>query len=188
MKNMTKEERKEYDRQRYLQKRKEILEYQKQYRETNKKKIAEYFKTPMGRAQKLVQTYKRNDKKHGRGECTLTAKWIVENIFTKKCAHCNKEGWQVIGCNRLDNSKPHTPDNVEPCCFEHNNELNYIERSKQVYQYTKEGELVKVWNSVNECGRNGYHKGAVWSCCNGRVKTHKGFIWSYNPITLTTIH
>ena len=181
MKNMTKEERKEYNRQRYLKKKEQILEQQKQYRQT-----------PMGRAQMLVQGYKREDKKYNRGECTLTAKWIVENIFNKPCAHCEKEGWQIIGCNRLDNSKPHTPDNVEPCCYEHNAELNGIElakeRSKQVYQYTLARELVKIWDSTAECGRNGYHQGTVSDCCNGRVNTHKGFIWSYNPITLTTIH
>ena len=146
----------------------EKREYQKQYRQT-----------PMGRAYYLVQNYKYEDKKHGRGECTLTPQWIVENIFTKKCAHCDESNWRKLGCNRLDNSKPHTPDNVEPCCFEHNNELHSVERSKQVYQYTLSGELVKVWNSTMECGRNGYHQGHVTSCCRGELKTHKGYKWSY---------
>ena len=74
----------------------------------------------MGRAFYLLSAYNQLDKKYNRGKGDLTAKWIVENIFTKKCAYCDKEGWDVIGCNRIDNSKPHTKDNVEPCCLEHN--------------------------------------------------------------------
>ena len=184
---MNKEERKEYMKE-YRQKNKEkIAEQKKQYRQENREKVAEYHKqyikqynkTPIGRATYLVNAYKRDDKKYNRGECTLTPQWIIDNIFTKPCAHCGKSGWQIIGCNRLDNSRPHTPDNVEPCCFEHNVELNGIERSKQVYQYTLNGELVKVWNSVSECGRNGFNRGHVAACCRGECKTHKGYKWSY---------
>ena len=160
---------------------------QKKYREANKDKIAEYWKqykqTPIGRANYLVQGYKQSDKKYNRGKCTLTAKWILENIFTKKCVYCGESDWRKLGCNRLDNSKPHTPDNVEPCCLEHNLELEGVEiakkMSKKVYQYTLDGELVNVWESTAECGRNGYDQGNVCKCCNGRVKTYKGYKWQY---------
>lgn len=105
--------------------------YMKEYRKTHKKErqiyeiqyLKDYRKTPMGRAKTLLSNYNRNDKIHNRGKGDLTAKWIVENIFSKPCAHCGKEGWQIIGCNRLDNSKPHSKDNVEPCCRECNIKL-----------------------------------------------------------------
>ena len=42
------------------------------------------------RAKSLVQNYRVEDKKYNRGECTLTADWIIENIFSKPCAHCGK--------------------------------------------------------------------------------------------------
>ena len=51
--------------------------------------------------------------------------------------------------------------------------------SKQVAQYTLDGELVKVWISANECGRNGFDQGNVSACCQGKRKTHNGFIWKY---------
>lgn len=54
--------------------------------------------------------------------------------------------------------------------------------SRQVYQYTLEGNLVKIWQSTNECGRNGFNQGTVSACCRCKRKTHKGFIWSYTPI------
>lgn len=52
-------------------------------------------------------------------------------------------------------------------------------KRKKVYQYTIDGELVKIWNSVNECGRNGYSQGCISQCCNGIKKQYKDFIWSY---------
>ena len=83
-------------------------EKSRRYRKNHPDKIAErnkqYNKTPFGRASYLLAGYKRSDKNAGRGECTLTAQWIIDNIFTQKCAHCDKTGWDVIGCNRLDNS------------------------------------------------------------------------------------
>ena len=50
---------------------------------------------------------------------------------------------------------------------------------KQVTQYTLEGELVKIWDSIMEAERNGYHQGHISECCKGKRKTHKGFIWKY---------
>lgn len=162
------------------------IERGRRWYQKNKEKIveqkAEYQSTPKGRAVNLVGTYRRADKDANRGECTITAEWIVEHIFTQPCAHCGKAGWKIIGCNRLDDSLPHTPDNVEPCCWECNTKLEIESQKKVVYQYTKDGKLVKVWESTMECGRNGFNHCHVSSCCNGKRKTHKGCIWSYVPL------
>ena len=69
------------------------------------------------RAYSMIKSYKATDKKHNRGECTLTPVWVVENIFSQPCHYCNETDWLKIGCDRIDNSLPHTPDNVVPCCF-----------------------------------------------------------------------
>ena len=53
-------------------------------------------------------------------------------------------------------------------------------KSKTVYQYTLDGELVKVWESTKECKRNGFHH--VADCCRGKRKQDKGHIWSYTPL------
>lgn len=109
--------------------KKEIADYQKEYRkqyyQENKERELElkkeYNKTLMGRALYLVSSYKKADKQHNRGECTLTAKWVIDNIFSKPCHYnCGKKGWELIGCDRIDNDLPHTPDNVVPCCEECN--------------------------------------------------------------------
>lgn len=100
--------------------------------------VKKWQSTPKGRASHLLNSYKQSDKLAQRGECTLTAQYIVDNIFSKSCVHCGETDWKKLGCNRLDNSKPHTPDNVEPCCFRCNTRLprnilsttNFIKRRK----------------------------------------------------------
>lgn len=55
-------------------------------------------------------------------------------------------------------------------------------KGKKVYQYTLDGELVKIWNSTKECGRNGFCQTRVAACCRGEQKTYKGYRWSYVPL------
>ena len=79
-------------------------------------------------------------------------------------------------------------ENLEWCSSKYN--VNYGNRnticaeifSKKVYQYTLDNELVKIWQSTQECGRNGFLQSCVSSCCQGKQKTHKGFKWSYVPL------
>lgn len=108
----------------YSMNKERIIEYQKEYQK-------EYDKTPMAKANSLLCAYKAADRRFNRGEGDLTAKWIVDNIFSKPCVHCGESDWRKIGCNRLDNSKPHTKDNVEPCCFKCNIELLEMERDSK---------------------------------------------------------
>ena len=91
-----------------------------EYYQANKEKIAEYYATPKGRAGNLVGTYKQEDNKYNRGECTITAEWVIEHIFNQPCHYCGKTDWHELGCDRIDNSLPHTPDNVVPCCTDCN--------------------------------------------------------------------
>lgn len=102
--------------------------YKATYCQANKKKIAEhraeYYNPqthPLNWAKQMVKGYKRMDRERfGDDSKTITAEWFVQNIMYKPCAHCGKVGYGLIGCNRLDNSKPHTIDNVESCCFKCN--------------------------------------------------------------------
>lgn len=53
--------------------------------------------------------------------------------------------------------------------------------SKKVGQFSKEGNLVKEWESIREAERNGFHSSAISACCKNKnnYNTHKGFIWKY---------
>lgn len=120
----------------YYQENKEhIIQRQTEYNTKNKEEVyekrAEYRKTQKGRALNLIGGYRKNDKKANRGECTLTAKWIVEHIFSQPCIYCGETDWTKLGCDRKDNSLPHTPDNVVPCCYS----CNCKKRTKNFDEY-----------------------------------------------------
>lgn len=54
-------------------------------------------------------------------------------------------------------------------------------KSKKVGQYDKEtNELIKIYPSLSEAGRQlNCSRTHIGECCNGRIKTYKGFIWKY---------
>lgn len=52
-------------------------------------------------------------------------------------------------------------------------------RRKKVYQYTIEGQLVKIWDSLSDVGRAGYNQSNVGMCCNNLRKKADGHRWSY---------
>ena len=52
-------------------------------------------------------------------------------------------------------------------------------KSKRILQLSLSGDLIKEWESTQECGRNGFDQSTVAACCRGERKTHKGFLWMY---------
>lgn len=71
--------------------------------------------------------------------------------------------------------------------------INSSKLSKQVYQYSLNGELIKIWPSTKECERNGFTKQCIIVCCKGgyfdkrnnkfiKIEQHKGYKWSYKPL------
>ena len=135
-----KEKRVEY----YQDHKDEIAEYGKQYRQDHKEEMAEYMKqyrlTPKGRAWYLVGSYRQNDKEQNRGECTITSEWIVENVFSGQCCHyCGESDWTKLGCDRIDNSLPHTPENVVVCCKECN-----LKKARYAYD-----EFMRLLGKIN---------------------------------------
>lgn len=99
-------------------------EYNKQYHQDNREEIAERKKqhrqTQYGRATNLCHNYQQEDKKYNRGDCTLTPDYIVEQIFPNGCLYCGEKDLTKLGCDRVDNDLPHTPDNVVCCCVDCN--------------------------------------------------------------------
>lgn len=107
----------------------------------------------------------------------LVAEAFIPNWFDDPCV------------NHIDENKENNNvENLEWCDTKHNDNhgtrnIRISEKlSKPVLQYTKGGELVREWNSITEAERNGFSSGDIWSCCNGRYKSHKGFIWKYKEV------
>ena len=128
-----KEQKKEYNKEYYQANKERITEQKKDYYQANKERRKEYnqankergkgyqkkyYSTPLGKANNLARTYKRSDRKKGFDPSNnVTSKWIIENIFSgQSCIYCGDSDWTHLGCDRIDNSKPHTPDNVICSC------------------------------------------------------------------------
>lgn len=56
-------------------------------------------------------------------------------------------------------------------------------KNKKVYQYTLNNELVAIYPSIKAATRliNG-NNSHVGEACNGRIKTYKGYKWSFFPL------
>lgn len=140
-----KEEVKEYHRKYYQLNKEHLKELHKEYLETEKgkearKKASQTYDSKhkleknqkqrtlnatdkLYRASHQVRLYKFLDKRNGFDDVVdFDGEWMVENIYTV-CPYCGETDWRKLGCNRLDNSKPHTKDNVEPCCKKCNSKL-----------------------------------------------------------------
>ena len=106
--------------------------YDAEYYQSNKEKKAAYNADyrdpqthPMNWAKNMVAKYRQMDRDRGFGDKdTISVDYFIQHIANQPCAHCGVQGIGLIGCNRLDNTKPHTIDNVEPCCFKCNMKEN----------------------------------------------------------------
>lgn len=94
------------------------------------KLLKKYYATPFDRALHLVRSYKHEDNYYNHGECTLTPEWVIANVFAHKCHYCGEDDWEKLGCDRIDNTKPHTPENCVPCCTRCNIKRGSIEYEK----------------------------------------------------------
>ena len=48
-----------------------------------------------------------------------------------------------------------------------------------IAQITLDGQIIKIWPSIMEAERNGFHRGCICLCCQGKLHKHKGFKWQY---------
>ena len=68
----------------------------------------------------------------------------------------------------------------ENCNHGSRNERVAKAQSKPVAQYAQDGELIKVWPSTMEVGRQtGFSQGYISLAANGKYKQAYGFIWKY---------
>lgn len=124
--------------------------------------------------------------KNGKGKTFRIHRLVAEAFLPNWC-----EGQQV---NHIDEDKTNNHvNNLEWCDIKYN--INHGTRnervaekntngklSKIVLQFTKNGELVREWPSTQEAERKGFNHGHIVSCCSGKLKSYKGYIWKYKEV------
>ena len=126
----------------YQDNREHIIEYKKQWREDNKEQCREYKKqyrgTQFGRANNLKNGYIKEDKMKGfPTDKNIDEDWIIENIFKSQCIYCGESDWAKLGADRIDNNKPHTPDNCVCACWDCNSKRQDKYTVEEFIEYRK---------------------------------------------------
>ena len=119
----------------------------------------------------------------------LIAETFLPNPENKPCINHKIEGEKGKKINMVffneDGSVNEERTTIEWVTYEENNNYGtHNERiakalSKKVLQLSLSGDLIREWPSIKECSRNGFSQSAVSECCNGKRKTHKGFIFQF---------
>ena len=117
-----KEEKQEYDK-RYrtntTEHRKKIkAAWNKKHKEKTSKYNKEYYATLTGLAKRRRNHYLAEDKYYGHDSAlTVSAEWIEENILRgHSCIYCGDSEPSHLGCDRIDNEKGHSEDNIVCAC------------------------------------------------------------------------
>ena len=156
------------------------------YRNTGKAELMNPFQEKDGYLR--VKLWKNGEYK----KCSvhrLVAFTFLPNPEGKPCINHKIEGEKgkkinIVFLNK-DGSVNEGKSTIEWATYKENN--NYATRnermaktkSKKVLQLSLTGELIKEWESTQECGRNGFNQSNVAACCRGEQKTHKGFRWMF---------
>lgn len=61
-------------------------------------------------------------------------------------------------------------------------EINKKKLSKTVFQYSSSLKLLRTWDSTVQCSEYGFNTSGISQCCNKKINTYKGFIWSYEKL------
>ena len=97
---------------------------------------------------------------------------IKPNGITKCCGGTLKSAGGFMWAYIDENGN--YPQNLEP------REDKRDSQGLKIEQYAKDGTLIATWDSIKEASEAlKISAGGICSCCKGRLKTHKGYIWKY---------
>ena len=135
--------------------------------------------------ERILKQSKNKKTKHGYYVVCLSKNGIVKNYLVHRLVAQaflpNPNDYKEVN-HKDENPQNNIVSNLEWCDRLYN--VRYgtgIERrsktqSKPVLQYDLNGNFIKEWKSVAECGRNGFHQGNVAACCRGELKKYKKYL------------
>jgi hypothetical protein len=58
--------------------------------------------------------------------------------------------------------------------------IHASQRQRKIKQFTKDGKLLKTWESARACQKEtGYFESNINKCCKNKIKSYKGYLWKY---------
>ena len=112
----------------------------------------------------------------------LFKEWELSNYHTDKRPTID----------RIDSFKGYSFENIQSLTFSQNVQKEYNDRIigksrnlKSVIQYDLNGDLINEFFSIQEASRQtNSSQSHIGSCCNGKRKSHNGFIWKFKNDTI----
>lgn len=96
----------------------------------------------------------------------------VNHISERKCEN-NLENLNLMTAKENNNWGTHYQRSSKTL-------TNRKDKSKQIQQFTKDGELLNTYPSAMEAHRQtGIHRSNICSCCRGTKKSAGGYIWKF---------
>lgn len=162
----------------------------------------EYAKSHRGLVKRIYKHQIRNCLSRGHELPTYTEEelynWYTNNSIHLKlheqwlASNCDKN--LTPSCDRLDNSKSYSLDNIELVTWQENKNRAYqavkdntLSNSgllnnghTPIVQYDFEGNRINEFISINECSRiTGIDHRGISDACRKIRKTYKGYLWCY---------
>ena len=158
--------------------------------------ITAYRKTKEGVASRIYNHQHDSSKKRGHDAPSYTkaefSSWLFSQSNFDKLFNAWTDSGQLKAkkpsCDRLDDYKPYTLDNIQLTTWKENNAKGQADRvnginnkhSKAVIQTTKSGVFIKEHYSQMQASRDtGTCNAHISRCCSGELKSANGFKWEY---------
>lgn len=75
-----------------------------------------YWNSIESRSKSMCSTYKSLDNKKGFDVSENIDSTLMLKLWKDGCIYCGEKDWHILGCDRIDNSKGHSKDNVVCSC------------------------------------------------------------------------
>lgn len=129
-------------------------------------------------------------KKERRKDCKSVYQYDLDGNLIKK--------WNSLA--DIEDELGYSSNNISHCClkdkyvpsaygyiwsYEQKDDIKYvnknIQKQKKIYQLTKNMEIIKVWDNLEDIEHTlNYNRSAISACCRCKCKTAYGYIWRYD--------